>query len=290
MSRRRELDDHRRKLNEIYEIMNSMKTLSIIETHKLGRVIEAQQAVVGSIAAMANDFFSFNPDLLPDGTGLTDVYLLVGSERGFCGNFNEMLATVITGRKAESQSSEPLLIVVGSKLEAALQENSRHVSSIEGASVVEEIETVMMRIIERLLELQTHYGGLSLTVFYHGEQLPDNLDKTDSTLIIRNILPAFQTLQSDRQLPFNQPPLLNISPREFLLELTDHYLFSTLHEILFVSLLEENRHRVQHLENALGHLDDQAARLRSKSNRLRQEDIIEEIEVILLSARQFSLT
>jgi len=56
------------------------------------------------------------------------------------------------------------------------------------------------------------------------------------------------------------------------------------YEIFYTSLLAENHQRVQHLEGAVKHLDDESAKLRRQINARRQEEIIEEIEVILLSA------
>ena len=52
---------------------------------------------------------------------------------------------------------------------------------------------------------------------------------------------------------------------------------------MYVSLMAENIQRVRHLESAVQHLDDKSANLLHQSNALRQEEIIEEIEVILLS-------
>ena len=43
-------------------------------------------------------------------------------------------------------------------------------------------------------------------------------------------------------------------------------------------------HRVTHLEGTVKHLDDESAEMARRSNTLRQEEIVEEIEVILLSA------
>jgi len=51
----------------------------------------------------------------------------------------------------------------------------------------------------------------------------------------------------------------------------------------------ENQQRIQHLENAVHHLDDQTEELGRKINALRQEEIIEEIEVILLNASSNSV-
>ena len=67
-------------------------------------------------------------------------------------------------------------------------------------------------------------------------------------------------------------------------DLTDHYLFAVLHEIFYISLMAENQRRLQHLEGAVKHLDDETVNLRRKSQIYRQEEITEEIEVILLNS------
>lgn len=64
----------------------------------------------------------------------------------------------------------------------------------------------------------------------------------------------------------------------------EQYLFATLHEIAYVSLMAENQRRLRHLDGAVRHLDEQSAVLARRSNSLRQEEIIEEIEVILLGS------
>ena len=49
--------------------------------------------------------------------------------------------------------------------------------------------------------------------------------------------------------------------------------------------MAENRRRMQHLEGAIRRLEERTSELALKRNALRQEEITEEIEVILLSAR-----
>jgi F-type H+-transporting ATPase subunit gamma len=71
---------------------------------------------------------------------------------------------------------------------------------------------------------------------------------------------------------------------EFLAGLIGHYLYAALNEVLYSSLMAENRQRHAHMDSALNKLDEDRAHLRLVYNALRQEDITEEIEVILLSA------
>ena len=275
MTRRRELEQHRHTLGEIRGIMNSMKTLAYIESRKLGRFLDAQRAVVAHIETMAADFLGFNPRALPQSEEATPVCLLLGSERGFCGDFNEMLLRQLESHVREYSIDTPRLIVTGTKLGNQLQGDPRVVVCIDGANVVEESETILALIIKALTELQAKAGAVSLTVLYH--------DPDREQIVTAEVLPPFKQYQNTAP-DFPYPPVLNLPPAAFLAELIDHYLFAALHEMMYVSLMAENIQRVRHLEGAVQHLDDKSANLLHKSNALRQEEIIEEIEVILLSA------
>jgi F-type H+-transporting ATPase subunit gamma len=67
----------------------------------------------------------------------------------------------------------------------------------------------------------------------------------------------------------------------------DHYLLAALYGRLYGSLAAENR-RLEHMEYALRRLDKTIARPAIKHNAPRQEEIVEEIEVILSSERAFA--
>lgn len=77
---------------------------------------------------------------------------------------------------------------------------------------------------------------------------------------------------------------MQLPPAALLAAITEHYLLAVLQGMLSASLLAENQRRVTHLEGAIRHLDTQSADLARRSNALRQEEIVEEIEVVLLSA------
>lgn len=275
MTRRRELQQHRHTLGEIRDIMNSMKTLAYIESRKLGRFLDAQRAVVAHIETMAADFLGFYPTALPRTEDATPVCLLLGSERGFCGDFNETLLSRLKSHVREYRIDTPRLIVTGNKLGNRLEGDPRVVTCIDGANVVEEAEKTLTLIINTLTELQAKEGAVSLTVFYH--------DPDREQIVTTEVLPPFEQYRGTAP-RFPHPPVLNLSPATFLAELIDHYLFAALHEMMYVSLMAENLRRVRHLEGAVRHLDDKSATLQHQSNALRQEEIVEEIEVILLSA------
>jgi len=274
MTSRRELERHRHSMAEIREIMNSMKTLAYLETRKLDRFLDAQHAVVQSIEDVVADLLSFHPESLPEAKVTMPVYLLIGTERGFCGDFNHALLQHLETTLQASPLANPALIVVGRKLYTLLEEDERVAAGFDGASVAEEVTALLNQIVHELMALQDKHGVLTVFCIYHGDE---------DGIVTQKILPPFQDLLH-RPPGYSHPPVLNLSLRELLVELVDYYLFAILHEMLYTSLMVENHQRVMHLDGAVKHLDDEAAEMARKSNTLRQEEIIEEIEVILLNA------
>ncbi len=279
MSQSRELQLHIVQMDEIRSILNSMKNLALIEIHKLGRFQTLQGQAVANIENAALDFLDFYP--LPDADkNTTSVGILVGAERGFCGDFNESLLNTIT---ADVYSG---IIAIGSRLCNRLADNPVEViASIAGANVAEEVPAVLNRLLDSISALPiakddinpvTIAGpSLQLTVIYH--------DNSAGQITRRQIFPPFFQ-QKPRTPAYGNPPLLNLEPGEFFSDLVHHYLFAVLHEIFYISLMAENQRRLQHLEGAVKHLDDETVNLRRKSQIYRQEEITEEIEVILLNS------
>jgi len=291
MSRRHDLDHHRRSLNEIREVMNAMKTLAFMETRKLAPIIEAQQAMVNNIETVATDFLSFQEHTLPEAETDISVYLLMGTERGFCGDINQSLlnqfetslqhiAPSNAPQSDTSQTNSSRMIVVGHKLHLLLENDRRVNAFINGASLAEEVDIVLQKVVEELVNLQSQFGALSLYgIYHHGED----------GIAMNRLLPPFQALKQKRP-PYSHPPVLNLSPAKFLLELSDHYLFAALNEMFYTSLMAENHRRVAQLDGAVQHLDEESEQLLRQSNALRQEEITEEIEVILLSADSLTVS
>ena len=275
MSHHRELEEHRHKLGDIREIMNSMKTMAYMETRKLAHFLDAQLAAFDAIERAAADFISHYPETLPTYSESFDVYLLIGSERGFCGNFNTTLMERYEVEKANRATEECVQIAVGRKLHTTMDERGDESIRIDGANVVEEVDLVLGRVVDLLSDLQIEHEILSLTVIYHGGD--------EHEVLAEKLLPPFEQYQTNPEKQGNAP-LINIAAKDLLLELSEHYLIAALYKILYISLMAENHSRVEHLENAVEKLDEKLAQLVSQENRVRQEEIIEEIEIILLSA------
>lgn len=275
LSKRHQIVQHMASLNEIRAIMNSMKTLSMLEARKLTQTMSEQERVVSSTEQLALDFIHFySPELQAD-SDKAFCLLVIGTERGFCGNFNDQLIDVLNEIETRQDIRVEAIIAVGRKLCMHLKNNEKVLAELDGASVTEEAANVIQQVVDIFRRLQSKKKGISLKVVYfqHDKECIETL----------SLLPPFEGLEQDSKNEFF-PPVLNLEPDDFFSELVEQYLLFRLHEVFYSSLKLESQQRVKHLESAIERLDQKLVHLARANNMLRQEEITEEIEIILLNA------
>lgn len=271
MGRYRKLEQQLGQLEELQGIIASMKTLSQLELHKLGGMSEEQYSMVQMLERMAADFMRFHPQA--EQGEIIELWLVIGSERGFCGDFNSSLLRRLWQDCPDCLSEPQRVVVVGRKLWMRMEEELPGFVPLEGASVSEELPGTLSQVVDAVRRqlLTQQLGGLRL--LYHGDE--------QGGIVSHRLLPP-QIDLSDK-LP-SAPPLLQLSPEHFYAEFLQHYLYLALAKLFTLSLLAENHQRVQHLDGAVRRLDERLAILGSHARTLRQEEITEEIETILLGS------
>lgn len=269
MSSQADLRQRYARLQEISSIMSAMKSLAFVESKKLAHFIEHQRLMLSNIETAAADFQSFFTIEHYDATQPA-ILIVIGSERGFCGNFNERVIDALNALPI-IHTAATQLVIVGSRLKAKLNERSDVIAWLDGPTVTEEVPSILDRIMDALHTA----SGSALFVLAH---------ETQGETILKQILP-FEPKSVHN---FTNPPVLQLAPSEFFAEMLDQYVLAIFYGLLYESLAAESHQRLAHMENALSHLDETIANLTLKRNAIRQEKIIEEIEVILSS--QYNLS
>ncbi|SHO49607.1 F0F1 ATP synthase subunit gamma [Desulfopila aestuarii] len=275
MSRSRKIALHLQQLQELQAIISSMRTLAQLELHKLAAQAEQQRQMSDVLDTVIADFLYFY-DLAGSGSG-PDLLLVLGSERGFCGPFNEILATELS--KTREDGGEPCsVLIVGGKLSRHLGEEAEGFGIMAGASTGEELFAILSEVVVEVRKQMKRHQAQGLRVMYH--------DDASDTVVLRQLLPP-QTKEKIKKQTF--PPHLYLEPDVFFQDFLQHYLFVGLIRLLTASLLVENRYRVQHLGGALHRLEERLAAMQLRVRSLRQEEITAEIEMILLGSGAFDL-
>jgi len=276
VTRLRQIRDQIATLGEIGEILGAMKNLELMELQKLNGLMAMERRAVHTIEAAAADLVTSYIHEPPEPNFL-DIALIVGTERGLCGDLNEALVAAAGQVSARAER----IVVVGSRSAALLSDGGYAAVPVAGASVAEEIERVLGRVVQALDALQREAGEgrpLRLTARYH--------DGETGAVRERRLTPIPDLPEPSPRFPFS--PAVNMAPLDLFAKIVDQYLYAVLHEVLYGALLAENQRRLLHMESALNHLEENRARLRLRYNAVRQEEITEEIEVILLSAEAIS--
>lgn len=251
MSRRRELARRLAALNDIAGILSAMKSLALMETRILGGLMSSQRRMVAGIEAAAADFLAWHPGLVPATVRQRGLCVLVGSEQGFCGDFNDAIVARIEALSIDAQAPARW-VVVGRRLSARLDDDPRAALSLPGATVADEVPAVLLQLtgeLNRLLATEAMAGD-GLSALYH--------DDASGDIQLRWLLPLSDLPASAVQRSYAAE--LNLSPAAFLAGLTRHYLHAALNEALYSSLMAENRQRETHMERALRRLDDDTGR------------------------------
>jgi F-type H+-transporting ATPase subunit gamma len=269
MTKLSDLHSRMRALGDIEGILSAMKNLSLMEMMKISRFYITQRELLRSVEETLADFQQFyGTPTETRGTATTSLYVLIGSERGFCGGFNETIQKTLENHAMTGTNLR--LILVGRKLELRFPQDKRVVASLDGPSGAEEIPLV----ISELANTLTRFSSSDWKIIYNG------YTGTGTSVEISSPF-EFPKREPVKKLEF--PPLLNLSPLDLRPQLFEQYLFALFYGIFYQSFMAENHERLRHMDGALNRLREEEGRLRRLSNSLRQETITEELEIIMLS-------
>ena len=252
MSSRSENNQRLGLYQELNDIVSAMKNLAQVELHRITRAepgqLAAYQTCRGALQAISGA--TNNPPLVG-----TEVCIVLGSERGFCGGFNEQLM-----RELPAPLAGRSIVLSGARLSSKLAAPRADITAMVAPATSDEVLPCARRLLHflqaqqpdriRLLQYQGH--GVEILTLWPLPLVP-------STVSPRTYMPLAQ---------------LNA-------ELQSHYLLHALAHALFNALKTENRLRLQQMDAARDHLQQLSQQLLLRMNVLRQQEIVDEIEVIL---------
>lgn len=265
VSKRRNLRDRIKLFTDLRDVLDAMRTFAIVEIGKLTRTQRQRHHLLEELRAAANRTEAYQPAAPEHAT--RHLYVVLGSERGFCGDFNERIAAEWRSIHAADPAAD--CIVVGTALGTKLAETSPR-AVLSGALGTEDLDAVLLDVVRHIHDWQrSQPAAVAIGVVAYGD------DDVES----EPILPFSWPRSASRF-----PATLNLPPATFIRSFTDYYVEAKLHDAFATSLLSESRARAQHMTAALGKLDDDLINLERRSRRLRQEEITQEVETILLAA------
>jgi F-type H+-transporting ATPase subunit gamma len=258
--KRREIQARLELYDDLAGILGVMRSFALAELNRVTKRERVQSQVVQSLM---NAYRDIGPHSNPEPNAANDIWILFGATRGFCGSFNE---DVLQAWQVEGRAAVLPPIVVGERLVSHLPE-SVHAVAVPGATgAVEALVTV-----ERILVAVADSGRSGLA--------PTGLVacvRDDDGTRIQRVLPLPVEAGSGR----GDMPMMNEPAAIVAAGVSRYCIYHTLLALLLRSIRVENRLRLMQMDSALSHLDKNTEKLQLQRNRLRQEEIIGEIEAV----------
>jgi F-type H+-transporting ATPase subunit gamma len=273
VSEKRKLRAQIRGQRDLRHVVEAMQNLALAEIARLTRTAQARRTLLDNLDDIAKELVSFYPPLFVNDTSCPTLYILIGSERGLCGDLNENIARL--WRSTRSHDGDRLqhqAIVVGTRLSDKLEADRSIRARLPGPTTGIEIDPVLTEVVSAIAAFIESLGAASYRLIA--------LYTSASGICETLILPLTARGGPARSA---SPPDINLTPHRLIREFIDYYVDAALHELFSTSLVSENRLRLERMTKALEHIDKSAGGLIQRLNRVRQEDITQEIETILLS-------
>jgi F-type H+-transporting ATPase subunit gamma len=268
MSQRQELDARLALYGDLRGILNAMRSFALAE---LRRVVQREAAQQQTAAALAPSLSAMAPVLPVPEKPRGDVWVVLGSVRGFCASFNEDVLRLWQQEWARDRILST--IVLGERLGTLMPELA-HAAVVPGAISAVDAVNAIDRILVAFDAARTKAGGNAGLIICFRD---DGGARTQRLLPIA-VKPSKATAEV---------PMTNEAPAHIAAVVGQHYLFHLLLALLLRSLRVENHMRLMQMENALQHIERNTGNLSRLRNQLRQEEIVEEIELILRTASPF---
>jgi F-type H+-transporting ATPase subunit gamma len=258
-------------LLDLQSLMRAMRALAA------SHVQEAQAALEGirKYAVVIEDAIAEGVNLLPAkavsataGRQLDDLLILISSEHGFVGGFNERLIERAVATLKDGQQ----LGVVGLRGFQLLAEH--------GVATVwnEAMATQVGGVLGAARRVAAHLSGVSRVELIFGAYRRGGRYEIET----RRVLPLDPSLlvRADGR----SPPLHHLTAELLLQQLAEEYLLAELSRAIMESLASENAARLQVMEAADRNIDTRLQRLEVRSHTLRQDLITAELLDLMTGA------
>lgn len=264
-------------LSSIRGIVHTMKTLSAINAapyEHAARSIEAfHETILKGFAAFAHR----TGELSRQPVDLTEQWVVVfGSDHGLCGNYNDVLAALVSRHFKAQAVGSPRILCVGMQMNEALTDRGLTPEKVLlPPASAEGIGRLAGDLVTRLDAADLSQPLLRITVTLAFTQRSGQGLREPVT---RGLLPLDAALlQSERRWPSRSLPDYTMAPDALLASLIRSHLFASLFRASAEAMVTENAARLALMQQAERSIDDRLEQVKGELRSVRQADITNEL-------------
>lgn len=270
-------------LHSVVRVMKSLSAVSIKQFDAATDVVrDYQHTIQLALQTVLKQLtLSENP---PSSRGKTGLVIVIGSDRGLCGRFNDGVATRarITVEKAGERGEAALILSIGARAAEHLERLSIASQVVLSAPPA---VTALAELVESLIvhiDQQRDAADIKKISVIYNTRANGNI----ASVVQEDILPVskdwLHAIKSEPW-PSRGLPTFSVTPDEYFSTLIREYLFTRLFQAITESAASEHASRLAAMQRADRHIEDFLSTLHAEIRELRQSSITQELLDIVAS-------
>ncbi len=268
-------------VGEIESVVSTMKTLAAVNINNYQNAAESAEYYLHTIEkGLQVTLRELQPAAeITYAAGGGRLFLLIGSEQGMCGNFNQAVLSRLQreAKKGKTEDSASFLLSVGSKMNV--------LAGGSGLPVLKEypLSTSMARLDDLIADIQIdayrymeEKGIESVKIIYNRIDEGGQLFSTEVYDLYPVTAEQLQNLR-ERRWASNRIPRVLMNRRILFGKLLDHYFSGKLYMTIINSLAGENAARLASMQAAERNIREKKDLLYTEYNKVRQQSITSEL-------------
>lgn len=264
-------------MSSIRGIVRTMKTMSAINAAPYEQAARAIDAWRDTVLEGMHAFLHRNGPLVQNRSQeLQPVIIVMGSDHGLCGNYNELLASEVVRAFPTDKSAH--VLCVGAQMEDALHgEGITPAHTLLPPANADGLNRLAAELVTRLEQARENAapGDIAVTLVYtqraeHGRQAP----------VLQALLPLDSDMLEElaaRPWDSRSLPQFNLPVPALFAALVRNLLFATLFRAAAEALVTENAARLARMQQAEQSVDEKLEDLRAETRTVRQSEITTEL-------------
>lgn len=287
------LDRRLRATQALRGVAKTMKTLSAVKIAEFERAARAADqleevavvALQGLLATLERPYgrAATEPaDGLVEGSAVgPEIAVVVGSDHGLCGGFNEDLARFAlerlgAGRQDDGRLARTHALVIGARAQPLLERRGfTGLELLEQAGAASGVARLADLCFERIDAVERAAGPARVTVFHNRRERGGARRPHETRLAPLD--PRWLAALSRRPWPGPTPPLPQTPPQALFPRVVRNLLYARMNHALAHSLAAEHAARLSTMQAAEHAIDERLSELEDGFRSLRQEQITLEI-------------
>lgn len=267
-----------RTAHDLLSVVKTMKSLAAVNIRQYEGMAEAMNEYSSVITIGWQAFFRNQPQLQAKRKNSESVILVLGSDQGMCGQFNEAIIhhALTTLKEGAGESiSTPLFWCAGERVRAGLEEKVKVEEHFPLPSSTSAIADLMFDIVERLAFLRESRQVDTFTIFYN--QLGKAGSYEPNSHLVLPMDHEWQDQHRREKWPTRCFPMLGTDENLLFENLFRQHLFAAIYKTFAQSMASENAARLAAMQAAEKNILEMEADLQGSFRETRQNSITAEL-------------